>query len=288
MSSSPTRSSFREAIITAAERLERPAKRRRKNPTSKPHRVGRKVKKDQNSITKSETATDVQEVNESDVELCRQSKEEQSVTRGSSLDLSTQTIDRLDAFRFQPRQQATIQTINSGDSRKHENTAQLIHEPTSADTIVPDQASAANESEKLSLLRDSERPIEATLLVEHDSRGQSSILGQNNGFDGSCKTRLLRHSKTTILIRHLTRKLSLPLQTILISQLRTMWMTRTSYTAITLIMNLTLLTLISAAILSSLRILTARMKSTVNLPLEGFYLALHQSNQPKLTTSAIK
>lgn len=183
--STPT-SSFREAILIASERLERPLAKKRKAIESKPHNGRSKLKKNHTTNASPKPVIPVNNTFENEGELSDRRKRDHGQVdpddRASSTYVSRKTIDRLDTFRFRLPQEAATQRYNS--ERPLAQEAPLMGDEPLADTALLDNNS--RETQKLkenSHSQDPEQSLEATFPVDHDVIGQCRTRDKRQLFD---------------------------------------------------------------------------------------------------------
>jgi hypothetical protein len=171
-------SSFREVIMAAAERLERPAVKRRKPVAGKPHTGMRKVHEHNLTAAAAYEKARIDKIGLSEVEPHgrmekgeRRAKIEEG---GLWTDLSRKTMSRLDAFRLKPSPKTAIREQNNGPTT-HSGSSEGGGASHGAN-VGGDTSDLGPGLSKAKRSVSSEEALEATLLLDHDDFNHSSTL----------------------------------------------------------------------------------------------------------------
>lgn len=180
-------SSFREAIIAAAGKLECPATKKRRAVTSKPQNELRKLKVQHEYDVLSTEAVHTSNTVQNELKFCGQRKTDQgykqSPSQASLTDLPTETLSRLGAFKFQPSSISVVEDPCKEGISIH--TATLLDENLSAETVVPAQAESCKKKVQSA---ESQETMEATLPLDFDRFGHPELSDEERLLYETCKS----------------------------------------------------------------------------------------------------
>ncbi len=186
-------SSFREAIIAAAEKLEHPVAKKRRSITTKPHNGLRKFKAQKaydalsaEAIHASNTVT-VQSGLKSYSQRSRDHGYRKSPSQAPLTDAPIEAISKLGAFKFQPPRVSTIEDYCTERTSIYK--ANSLGENISAETLVLAQTMNCKlDPQKRAQSVESQETMEATLPLDLDHFGLPGLSDARRLLYDTCKT----------------------------------------------------------------------------------------------------